>query len=91
LEGLNSVLQAAKRKARGYKMQHFKTIAYLLTGKLDFSKKNTSTQFTFIKRLTQPIAFNDSRQIKLSDLISGKALFTGHAFTPTSHLITLIR
>lgn len=40
LEGLNSVLQAAKRKARGYKVQHFKTIAYLLTGKLDFSKIN---------------------------------------------------
>jgi hypothetical protein len=40
LEGLNSVLQAAKRKARGYKIQHFKTIAYLLTGKLDFSKIN---------------------------------------------------
>jgi len=27
-------------KARGYKMTHFKTIAYLLTGKLDFSKVN---------------------------------------------------
>ena len=40
LEGLNSVLQAAKRKARGYKKQHFQTIAYLLTGKLDFSKVN---------------------------------------------------
>lgn len=40
LEGLNSVLQAAKRKARGYKRTHFKTIAYLLTGKLDFSKIN---------------------------------------------------
>ena len=40
LEGLNSVLQAAKRKARGYKVKHFKTIAYLLTGKLDFSKIN---------------------------------------------------
>jgi len=40
LEGLNSVLQAAKRKARGYKAVHFKTIAYLLTGKLDFSKVN---------------------------------------------------
>ncbi len=40
LEGLNSVLQAAKRKARGYKIKHFKTIAYLLTGKLDFSKIN---------------------------------------------------
>jgi transposase len=42
LEGLNSVLQAAKRKARGYKIQHFKTIAYLLTGKLDFSKINSN-------------------------------------------------
>jgi len=38
LEGLNSVIQAAKRKARGYKVKHFKTIAYLLTGKLDFAK-----------------------------------------------------
>ncbi len=41
LEGLNSVLQAAKRKARGYKKPHFKIIAYLLTGKLDFSKVNS--------------------------------------------------
>jgi transposase len=40
LEGLNSVLQAAKRKARGYKKAHFKTIAYLITGKLDFSRVN---------------------------------------------------
>jgi len=40
LEGLNSVLQAAKRKARGYKYAYFKTIAYLITGKLDFSKVN---------------------------------------------------
>ena len=40
LEGLNSVVQAAKRKARGYKFRHFKTIAYLITGKLDFSKVN---------------------------------------------------
>lgn len=40
LEGLNSVLQAAKRKARGYKAKHFKTIAFLLTGKLDFSNQN---------------------------------------------------
>jgi transposase len=40
LEGLNSVLQAAKRKARGYKKPHFKIIAYLLTGKLDFTKVN---------------------------------------------------
>lgn len=42
LEGLNSVLQAAKRKARGYKFKHFKTIAYLITGGLDFSKVNLS-------------------------------------------------
>jgi transposase len=41
LEGLNSVVQAAKRKARGYKLKHFKTIAYLVTGKLDFSKVNS--------------------------------------------------
>jgi len=40
LEGLNSVLQAAKRKARGYKFAHFKTMAYLITGKLDFSLVN---------------------------------------------------
>ncbi len=40
LEGLNSVLQAAKRKARGYKRKHFKTIVYLLTAKLDFSSIN---------------------------------------------------
>ena len=40
LEGLNSVLQAAKRKARGYKKPHFKIIAFLLTGKLNFSKVN---------------------------------------------------
>lgn len=40
--GLNSVLQAEKRKARGYKIQHFKIIAYLLTDKLDFSKINAN-------------------------------------------------
>jgi transposase len=40
LEGLNSVLQAAKRKARGYGRKHFQTIAYLITGKLDFSGVN---------------------------------------------------
>ena len=40
LEGLNSVLQAAKRKARGYGKKHFQTIAYFVTGKLDFSKVN---------------------------------------------------
>jgi len=40
LEGLNSVVQAAKRKARGYKFKHFKTVVYLITGNLDFSKIN---------------------------------------------------
>ncbi len=40
LEGLNSVIQAAKRKARGYKIKHFKTMAYLLTGKFDFNTIN---------------------------------------------------
>jgi len=39
LEGLNSMVQAAKNKARGYKsFKYFKNIIYLLTGKLDFSK-----------------------------------------------------
>lgn len=42
LEGLNSVVQAAKRKARGYKFKHFKTIVYLITGGLDFSKMNSA-------------------------------------------------
>lgn len=42
LEGLNSVVQAAKRKARGYKFKHFKTIVYLITGGLDFSKVNSA-------------------------------------------------
>ena len=41
LEGLNSVIQAAKRKARGYKLAHFKVIAYLLTGKLDLVSINS--------------------------------------------------
>jgi len=40
LEGLNSVIQAAKRKARGYKITHFKTMTFLLTGKFDFRKIN---------------------------------------------------
>ena len=42
LEGLNSIVQAAKRKARGYKFKHFKTIVYLITGGLDFSKVNSA-------------------------------------------------
>lgn len=40
LEGLNSVIQAAKRKARGYGRDHFKTMAFLLTGKLNLRKFN---------------------------------------------------
>lgn len=40
LEGLNSVVQAAKRRARGYKFKHFRTIVYLITGGLDFRKVN---------------------------------------------------
>lgn len=41
LEGLNSIIQAAKSKARGYRStKNFKTMAYLLTANLDFSKIN---------------------------------------------------
>jgi len=41
LEGLNSVIQAAKSKARGYKtFKNYKNIVYLITGKLDFSLIN---------------------------------------------------
>jgi transposase len=41
LEGLNSVIQAAKSKARGFKtFKNYKNIVYLLTGKLDFSLIN---------------------------------------------------
>jgi len=39
LEGLNSLVQAAKAKARGYRtFRNLKTIIYLLTGKLDYRK-----------------------------------------------------
>jgi transposase len=41
LEGLNSIVQAAKRKARGYKtFEKIQTITYLLTGKLSFKEIN---------------------------------------------------
>lgn len=40
LEGLNSIVQAAKRKARGYKFEHFRAIAYLLTGNLKLNTIN---------------------------------------------------
>jgi transposase len=41
LEGFNSLFQAAKSKARGYRRSDtIKAIIYLLTGKLDFSRIN---------------------------------------------------
>lgn len=44
LEGLNSLIQAAKAKARGYRtFENFKAIIYLITGKLDFSKTGLPT------------------------------------------------
>ena len=44
LEGLNSLVQAAKAKARGYKtFKSLKTIIYMLTGKLDYSKVGLPT------------------------------------------------
>lgn len=41
LEGLNSLIQAAKAKARGFRTtRHFRIIAFLVTGKLDFNRIN---------------------------------------------------
>jgi transposase len=41
LEGLNSVIQAAKAKARGYKLaKNFKIISYLLVGDIDLNMLN---------------------------------------------------
>lgn len=40
LEGLNSVIQAAKRKARGYGRDHFIMMTYLITGKFNYEKIN---------------------------------------------------
>jgi len=41
LEGLNSLIQSAKAKARGFKtFANFSAVIYLITGKLDFSKVN---------------------------------------------------
>ena len=43
LEGMNSVFQAAKAKARGYgTIETIKTIIYLLTGKFDFRLVNST-------------------------------------------------
>lgn len=42
LEGLNSVVQAAKAKARGFKtFKNFKIVVYLTTGKLNFGSVNS--------------------------------------------------
>jgi hypothetical protein len=39
LEGLNSLVQAAKAKARGYRtFKNLKAMIYMLTGKLDYTK-----------------------------------------------------
>lgn len=46
LEGLNSTVQAAKRKARGYKLDHLITMTYLLTGKLNLQTINPHIQPT---------------------------------------------
>lgn len=44
LEGLNSLVQAAKAKARGYRtFKNLKTMIYMLTGKLDYSKVGLPT------------------------------------------------
>lgn len=44
LEGFNSLVQAAKTKAQGYRtFKNLKTMIYTLTGKLDYSKAGLST------------------------------------------------
>jgi transposase len=44
LEGLNSLIQAAKAKARGYRtFKNLRTIIYMLTGKLDYAKVGLPT------------------------------------------------
>ena len=41
LEGMNTKIQAAKRKAYGYRsFRSYSTIIYMLTAKLDFTKIN---------------------------------------------------
>ena len=41
LEGLNSLIQAAKAKARGFStFRYFRIVAFLITGHLDFSRLN---------------------------------------------------
>ncbi len=55
MEGLNSALQAAKRQTKGYKIRHFRTTAYLLTGKIDFSKINANCLLTWNSK--EPVLF----------------------------------
>jgi len=44
LEGLNSLVQAARAKARGYRtFKNLKTMIYILTGKLDYTKVGLPT------------------------------------------------
>lgn len=44
LEGINSLVQAAKAKARGYRtFKNLKTIIYMITGKLDYTKVGLPT------------------------------------------------
>ena len=41
LEGLNSLIQAAKAKARGFStFRYFRIVAFLITGRLDFARLN---------------------------------------------------
>ena len=45
LEGLNSLIQSAKSKARGFKtFKNFMVVIYLVTGDLDFTKVNSHYQ-----------------------------------------------
>ena len=47
LEGLNSIVQAAKAKARGYNtFKHFRNIIYLITGNLNFNMVNRNCLHT---------------------------------------------
>ena len=42
IEGINSLVQAAKAKARGYRtLRNLKAMTYLLAGKLDFALTHT--------------------------------------------------
>ena len=47
LEGINSLVQAAKRKARGYRTtENLITMIYLIAGKLDFQLTNLKSRGT---------------------------------------------